>query len=150
MKKFYIFLIFTLAIKSMIVNANGLLMVRSKQVFPEAMLSLQTSIAEHGYRVIRVQRIDIGLTSMGYKTDKYRVVFVGKDDEFQYLINRYPLLAAYMPHKISIFAEGDTTILVTTNPAIYMEMVDDEKDKILFKRWESDIHSVFKDILNAE
>ena len=141
--------VFLLAL-SVSVDASDLIMVRSQQKFPEAMLTLQTSVSEHGYKISRVQRIDIGLTGMGYKTDKYRVVFVGKTDEFQYLINKYPTLAAYMPPKVSIFAEGDYTMLVTANPAIFASMVSDEKDKILFKRWESDIYSVFSDVRNAE
>lgn len=130
--------------------ADGLLMVRSKQDFPETMLTLQTSIKEHGYEVTRVQRIDIGLTGMGYNTDKYRVVFVGKKDEIPYLVNKYPVLAAFMPPQISIFAEQGETMLVTANPNIYAEMIDDEDDKILFKRWESDINSVFDDIRDAD
>ncbi|MCK5396597.1 MAG: DUF302 domain-containing protein, partial [Gammaproteobacteria bacterium] len=93
--------------------ASELLMVRTQQSFPEAMLTLQTSIREHGYQVSRVQRIDIGLTGMGYKTDKYRIVFVGKPKEIQYLVDKYPVLAAYMPPQISIFAEHDETVLVT-------------------------------------
>ncbi len=132
------------------VLASDLLMVRTQQGFPEAMLALQTSVKEHGYQVTRVQRIDIGLTGMGYKTDKYRVVFVGKPEEIQYLINKYPVLSAYMPPKVSIFAEHNETVLVTANPKIYADMIDDEDDKILFKRWESDIYSVFDDIRNAE
>ncbi len=129
--------------------ASDLLMVRTQQDFPEAMLTLQTSVREHGYKVTRVQRIDIGLTGMGYKTDKYRIVFVGKPEEIQYLINKYPVLAAYMPPKISIFAEHDETVLVTANPKIYADMIDVEADKIIFKRWESDIYSVFDDVRSA-
>ncbi len=134
---------------SMPVIADDLLMVRTQQTFPEAMLTLQTSVKEHGYDVTRVQRIDIGLTGMGYKTDKYRIVFVGKPKEIQYLINKYPVLAAYMPPQISIFAEHGETVLVTANPMIYAEMIDDEADKVLFKRWESDVYSVFDDIRAA-
>jgi uncharacterized protein (DUF302 family) len=129
--------------------ANDLLMVRTQQSFPEAMLTLQNSIREHGYEVTRVQRIDVGLTGMGYKTDKYRVVFVGKPKEILYLVDKYPVLAAYMPPQISIFAEGGETMLVTANPRIYADMIDDEADKVLFKRWESDVYSVFDDILDA-
>ena len=130
--------------------ASDLLMVRSQQSFPEAMLTLQTSIREHGYEITRVQRIDIGLTGMGYKTDKYRIVFVGKPKEIQYLVDKYPVLAAYMPPQISIFAESGETLLVTANPMIYADMIGDEKDKVLFKRWESDVYSVFDDIRDAE
>lgn len=129
--------------------ASDLLMVRTQQDFPEAMLTLQASIKEHGYNVLRVQRIDIGLTGMGYKTDKYRVVFVGKTKEIQYLVDKYPEMAAYMPPQISIFAEQGDTMLVTANPGVYADMIDDEADKIMFKRWESDVYSVFDDIRNA-
>lgn len=129
--------------------ASDLLMVRTQQTFPEAMLTLQTSIREHGYNITRVQRIDVGLTGMGYKTDKYRVVFVGKPKEIQYLVNRYPVLAAYMPPQISIFAEEGDTVFITANPIIYADMVDNEKDKVLFRRWESDVYSVFDDLRNA-
>jgi uncharacterized protein (DUF302 family) len=143
-------LIFMLCGFSSLLFADDMLMVRTKQTFPEAMLTLQTSIKEHGYAITRVQRIDIGLTGMGYKTDKYRVVFVGKPDEIQYLIDKYPLLAAYMPPQISIFAEQGDTVLVTANPMVYAEMITDDADKVLFQRWESDVYSVFDDIREAE
>lgn len=130
--------------------ASDLIMARSPLAFPEAMLSLQTSLKEHGYKVARVQRIDIGLTGMGYKTDKYRVVFVGKTDEIKYLVNKYPQMIPYMPPKVSIFAEGRDTVLVTANPQVFAQMIDDEKDRIIFDRWESDIYSVFDDFRNAE
>ena len=130
--------------------ATDLIMARSSLSFPEAMLNLQTSVKEHGYNVARVQRIDIGLTGMGYKTDKYRIVFVGKTDEIRYLINKYPQLIPYMPPKVSIFAEGEDTVLVTINPQTYAQMIDDKKDRYIFDRWESDIYSVFDDFRNAE
>jgi len=144
----YLTVFFFLCFSAPIVAAD-LLMVRTQQDFPEAMLTLQTSIRDHGYKVTRVQRIDVGLTGMGYKTDKYRVVFVGKPKEIQYLVNKYPVLAAYMPPQISIFAENDETVLVTANPMIYAEMITDEADKVLFRRWESDVYSVFDDMRNA-
>ena len=131
------------------VTASDLLMVRTQQSFPEAMLTLQTSIREHGYEITRVQRIDVGLTGMGYKTDKYRVVFVGKPEEIQHLVDKYPVLSAYMPPKISIFAEGGETVLVTINPMVYADMIDDEAGKVMFRRWESDVYSVFDDVRAA-
>ena len=87
--------------------AQEIIMTRSMQPFPETMLTLQESIRAHGYTVSRVQRIDIGLTGMGYKTDKYRIVFAGKPDEIRMLTEKAPQLIPYMPPKISIFAEGN-------------------------------------------
>ena len=132
------------------VFASDLIMARSHLSFSEAMTNLQVSLREHGYTVARVQRIDVGLTGMGYKTDMYRVVFVGKADEIKYIVNKYPQMIPYMPPKVAIFAEAGDTLLVTANPQVFAQMIDDEKDKIIFERWESDVYSVFDDFRNAE
>jgi uncharacterized protein (DUF302 family) len=121
-------------------------MIRSVLPFPEAMLALQESIAAHGYTVSRVQRIDVGLTGMGYKTDKYRIVFAGKIDEIRQLTAKSPELTPYLPPKVSIFAEGEQTILVTINPRIYAEIAGDAIDPVIFDRWESDLRSIFYDV----
>jgi uncharacterized protein (DUF302 family) len=126
--------------------AEEMIMVRSVLPFPEAMLALQESIAAHGYTVSRVQRIDIGLTGMGYKTDKYRVVFAGKIDEIRTLTAMSPELTPYLPPKVSIFAEGEQTVLVTINPRIYAEIAGDAIDPVIFDRWESDLRSIFYDV----
>ena len=127
-------------------QAEEIIMTRSVLAFPEAMLALQESIRAHGYTVSRVQRIDIGLTGMGYKTDKYRVVFAGKLEEIRQLTDKAPELTAYLPPKISIFAEGDQTVLVTLNPQLYAEIAGDAIDSIIFTHWESDLRSIFRDV----
>lgn len=129
--------------------AEEMIMIRSVLPFPEAMLALQESIAAHGYTVSRVQRIDVGLTGMGYKTDKYRVVFAGKIDEIRQLTSLSPELTPYLPPKVSIFAEGEQTILVTINPRIYAEIAGDAIDPVIFDRWESDLRSIFYDVSTA-
>jgi len=129
--------------------AEEMIMIRSVLPFPEAMLALQESIAAHGYTVSRVQRIDVGLTGMGYKTDKYRVVFAGKIDEIRELTALSPELTPYLPPKVSIFAEGEQTILVTINPKIYAEIAGDAIDPVIFDRWESDLRSIFYDVSTA-
>jgi uncharacterized protein (DUF302 family) len=129
--------------------AEEIIMTRSVLAFPEAMLALQESIRAHGYTVSRVQRIDIGLTGMGYKTDKYRVVFAGKIAEIRELTDKAPQLTAYLPPKISIFAEGEQTVLVTINPQLYADIAGDAIDPIIFSHWESDLRSIFHDVNTA-
>jgi len=126
--------------------AEDIVMTRSVLAFPEAMLALQESIRAHGYTVSRVQRIDIGLTGMGYKTDKYRIVFAGKIDEIRELTKKAPQLTAYLPPKVSIFAEGEQTVLVTINPRLYADIAGDAIDPIIFAHWESDLRSIFHDV----
>jgi len=146
LRNIFLFLLFI----STSASASDLIMARSPLSFSEAMTNFQVSLREHGYKVARVQRIDVGLTGMGYKTDLYRVVFLGKTDEIKYLINKYPQLIPYMPPKASIFAEGGDTVLVTANPSLLANMIDDEKDRVIFERWESDVYSVFEDFRKAE
>lgn len=131
------------------VAAEEIIMTRSTLPFPEAMLALQESIREHGYTVSRVQRIDVGLTGMGYKTDKYRIVFAGKIDEIREMTRRSPQLAAYLPPKISIFAENGHTVLVSMNPEIFAEIAGDAVDPVIFDRWSSDLRSIFHDVNTA-
>lgn len=131
------------------VHSSDLIMARSSLSFSESMTNLQVSLKEHGYTVTRVQRIDIGLTKKGYKTDKYRIVFLGKSEEIKYLVNKYPQMIPYMPPKVSIFAEGEDTLLVTANPQIFSQMVE-KKDKPIFEKWERDVYLVFDEFRNAE
>lgn len=114
-------------------QASELLTVRSSQNFEEAMSTLQATIVGHGYRVSRVQRVDIGLTSKGYKTDKYRIVFYGDPNEFDRLTAAYPQLIPYMPIPVAIFAEGDSTIVSAARPSLLAEFYPDPELKKVTK-----------------
>ena len=127
-------------------NAEDLLMSRSKQTFPEAMLALQSTIGEHGYTVSRVQRVDIGLTKSGYKTDKYRIVFFGKSSEINAIKFAEPQLIPYLPLKVAIFAEGQETMLVAANPVQYASFVRNKNIADILRRWENDLRSIFNDV----
>ena len=132
------------------VRAEEIVMARSALSFPETMLALQESIRDHGYTLSRVQRVDIGLTGMGYETDKYRIVFAGKPEEIRNLIKKAPQLIPYLPPKISIFAEEEQTILVTAHPKLYAEIAGDAVDPVIFERWASDLQSIFHDVRMAK
>lgn len=145
-RRFLFFLFFWALLYAPGAGAEEIIMVRSEQPFPETMLALQESIHDHGYTVTRVQRVDIGLTGMGYKTDKYRVVFAGKPEEIRKLIKQAPQLIPYLPPKISIFAEGEQTILVAANPKLYARIAGDKVDPVIFERWTNDLRSIFHDV----
>jgi len=126
--------------------ADELIMARSTEDFPETMLMLQNVIKKQGYIPSRVQRVDIGLTKSGYKTDKYRVVFFGKADEIKKISAQLPELIPYLPLKISIFAEDGQTILATLDPMSFDRMYPNSKLTPVFKRWANDINTMFNEI----
>ncbi len=130
--------------------AGDLYMVRSELSFPEAMSVLQAAIREQGYTVSRVQRVDIGLTRSGYKTDKYRVVFFGKTDEIEQISHKHIDLIPYVPLKIAIFAEEDDTILLASNFDHLRPFYPDSELQADFDRWEKDIQAILKKVQDAE
>ena len=137
------FLAYILLVVTTYGHTAHLNMVRVKQPFPETMLKLQEVIKEHGYKLSRVQRVDIGLTASGYQTDKYRVVFFARHDEFRWIIANHPELIPYLPLKIAIYAEGKDTIMVVYNPKILFQPKSG-KLKDIINRWEKDLESIFR------
>ena len=122
--------------------AEELIMVRTKQNFPEAMLKLQETIRDHNYTISRIQRIDIGLTKSGYETDKYRIVFFADKNEIATISDNYPHLIPQIPWKIAIFAEQQDTLLVTADPMQFSDKQHPDADKYLLK-WKKDIKKIF-------
>ena len=127
-----------------------LFMTRSSQAFPETMSLLQSVIASHGYTVSRVQHVDKGLTSSGFKTDTYRIVFFGNAEELHQLSEQHPELIPYLPLQIAIFAEADETVLVASNPQILAELYPEPRLRPLFKRWHDDMANIFLAMQNPD
>ena len=141
--------ILALFLNSSTIQAEGLLMVRTKQTFPEAMLKLQYSIKNLGYEISRVQRIDIGLTKSGYTTDKYRIVFFGKKEEIDFISRKYPHLTPYIPWKVAIFAEQQDTLIVATDPMQFSNKKHSGANKYLLA-WKNDLNKIMTTFRNSE
>jgi uncharacterized protein (DUF302 family) len=131
------------------VGADQLLMIRSSQPFPEAMLTLQSAISARGYKVTRVQNVDKGLSSTGYRTDNYKVVFYGKPEEVAQLAANHPELIPYLPLNVAIFAERDNTLLVTSRPGVLADFFPDPELKAVFMRWEKDLDEIVSEVQEA-
>ena len=130
-------------------QAEQLIMTRTKQNFPEAMLKLQDTINNFNYTVSRVQRIDIGLTKSGFATDKYRIVFFATEKEIKLISEKYPHLIPYIPWKIAIFAEQQDTLILTSNPMYLSDKKYPGADKYLLK-WKKDIEAILKIMQSSE
>lgn len=149
MKYKNIFISFCLFLYITTSQAEGLMMVRTKQSFPEAMLNLQETISKLDYKISRVQRIDIGLTASGYATDKYRIVFFANEKEVADISKKYPHLIPYIPWKIAIFAEQQDTLLVSADPMKFSNKKYPEADHYLSK-WKRDTKKIMDIIRESE
>ncbi len=129
--------------------ADELMMIRSEQTFPETMLKLQETINKMGYTISRVQRVDIGLSKSGYMTDKYRVVFFGRNNEITEITAKYPHLIPYIPWKIAIFAEQENTLLVTADPLRLLDKRYPGANRYLYQ-WKKDLEKIMHNMQKAE
>ena len=124
------------------VLADDLIIRRVGMTFPETMNALQSAIAEEGYKVSRVQRVDIGLTGSGYNTAEYRIVFFMRENIVHEMAVTHPELTPFLPLKVTIFAEGNETVLVTMNPIKLDEFFPELNMAMTFARWTVDVNRI--------
>jgi len=131
-------------------SAQGLLMARSNQMFPEAMTLLQAAITERGYTITRLQQVNENLAKMHYPSDMYRVVFFGKYAEIKAITAKHPDLIPYLPLSITIFAEGDQAVLVANHPHNLAALFPYPDLKPVFDRWESDFVKIMDEVREGQ
>ncbi len=143
-----LFLVLFLCSAAAYAEHQKLIMGRSVDAFPESMSALQEEIKKAGYVLSFVQRVDVGLTGMGFKTDKYRVVFFGKPEEIKELPEKYPELVPYMPLAIAIFAEEQETVLTAMSPDFLgpAYLKEHSELKVIFDRWKKDIETIIEGV----
>jgi uncharacterized protein (DUF302 family) len=129
--------------------AGDLMMARVNRMFPEAMALLQSAISERGYTVTRLQQVNENLQRRDFKSDMYRVVYFGKLDEVRQVTARNPELIPFLPLSITIFAEGDQTILVASHPQMLRQFFPDPGLKPYFDRWEKDVVAIMDEVREA-
>lgn len=126
--------------------ADGLLMARVNQPFPEAMTLLQSAISSRGYTITRLQQVNENLARREFKSDMYRVVYFSKLEEVRQVTAAHPELIPFLPLNITIFAEGDQAILVASHPQTLQKFFPDPALKPVFERWEKDIDSIMDEL----
>ena len=126
--------------------ADDLLMARVNRMFPEAMTLLQSAISSRGYTVTRLQQVNENLQRREFQSDMYRVVYFGKLEEVRRATAKNPDLIPFLPLNITIFAEGDQSILVASHPQMLQEFFPDPELKALFERWEKDMVEIMDEV----
>ncbi|MHB8535352.1 MAG: DUF302 domain-containing protein [Sulfuricaulis sp.] len=144
-----IFVCLALLLAAPMAHADELLMVRAERPFTDAINNLEIAIQDHGYQIAHIQRVDVGLASGGFKTAEYRLVFFGKPEEMREIEKRYPQLLPYLPLKIVIFAEGDSTLALAYNPAILQTFFKADALQPRLRHWEKDIREILDQFARA-
>lgn len=130
--------------------ADGLLMARTNNQFPESMTLLQSAISSHGYTITRLQEVNENLAKRHFASDMYRVVYFGKYDEIKQVTALHPELIPFLPLNITIFAEGDQAILVASHPRMLEAFFPDPVLKPVFERWGKDMEAIMDEVREAK
>ena len=130
--------------------ASDLLIARVNRMFPEAMTLLQSAISSRGNTVTRLQQVNENLQRREFQSDMYRVVYFGKHEEVRQATARNPQLIPFLPLNITIFAEGDETIMVASHPQMLREFFPDPELQPLFERWEKEMVEIMDEVREAE
>ena len=126
--------------------ADGLLMVRMDKSFPEAMALLQSAISSRGYTITRLQQVNENLERRAFKSDMYRVVYFGKHEEVRKVTAIEPRMIPFLPLNITIFAEGEQSILVASHPQTLAKFFPDPALKPVIDHWESDVEAIMDEL----
>ncbi len=146
MKPFSLLIALLFALLAVPAQADQLLIIRAPQAYPEAMATLQNAISKRGYKITRIQNIDVGITKTGHTIDYYKVVFYGKPEEVTQIIQEHPELIPYLPLSIVIFAEDTNTVVATNRPSVLAEFFPDPALKPMFMRWEDDLIKIMDEV----
>ena len=126
--------------------ADGLLMARMNQPFPEAMALLQSAVSSRGYTITRLQQVNENLARREFKSDMYRVVYFGKLEEVRQVTAAHPELIPFLPLNITIFAEGEQALLVASHPQTLQQFFPDPALKPVFDRWAKDMDDIMDEL----
>jgi len=132
------------------VQAENMIMARLSSNFNDSMILVKEKLNEYGYKIAHIQKCDGGLSDFGYKTDYYKSIFFGKFEEMRHLTQTHPEIIPFVPLKIAVMQEKETTLIVATNPVTLTEFFPDKSLQMQFWRWESDIRAIFDEVAKAD
>ena len=130
--------------------ADNLIMIRTPLQFDDAEKRLKDAVAEYGYTVLEVNPINLSLVAADFSAEQYRAISLESSVGTAELLDRHPMLASFLPLRIILFAEHETSVLVTLNPLYLKNYFTDEELAGFFWQWNRDLHQILLTVQQAE
>ncbi len=131
-------IIIALFVVCILVACDKIESAQTRNDFTDVMLDLQTNIQAKGYKVSRVQQVDVGMKKSGYTIAEYRVVFFARPDEVKTILEKYPEFASFLPLSITIYKDGDITRLAGMPFVLPRSGASTQDLKTMIETWEKD------------
>lgn len=117
----------------------------SKQAnYSDAINDLSGVIEYHNYRLIKIQPVDEGLLSRGYRVLDYKILFFGNERQVKKIIETTPQASVLLPMRIILYREGDKVIASTPNMRLWKRTFSSNLQPML-ERWDKDVRAIMTD-----
>lgn len=124
---------------SLLTACKEIEITQSENDFPDTMSQVQTSLADKGYSIIRIQALDQGLGMAGYKINRYRIIFFGKAKDFKAIQSSHPGFTVFLPLSITVYEDKGKIFLQSMPFAAMKDLALDQKQAAMVLRWHDDI-----------
>lgn len=126
------------------------LLVRTSYSFDQAIDTAEQHLINKGYTVVFTQKCDNALGHYQYATDSYRVLMFSKLDFSRQWLPKYPEIAAFLPLRLAVFAEGDDTMLASYHPMDIAKGLNTPELNPFFEQWAQDIEAIMQTMNQAK
>lgn len=116
----------------------GLIEAHCAAPFPEAMAWLQQVVQRQGYTVMQVQPVSEALSHRGYAGQDFKVVFIGRGDDFKQVQKDYPQLMPFLPLSLTL-ADVENGARLSLMPPTASGLSPPPTVRRLMQRWRSDL-----------
>jgi len=100
---------------------KNIIVVESSKSIDEACTALEKAVAEHRFGILHVHNVRETLAKKGVPFDReVRIFDVCHPQRAKQVLENNPLMSAALPCAISVFSEGDRTIIAFIRPTVML------------------------------
>ncbi|MEJ2362203.1 MAG: DUF302 domain-containing protein [Gammaproteobacteria bacterium] len=117
----------------------------SKQAnYHDALNELSEVIGFHDYKLIKIQPIDKGLRSRGYRVLDYKVLFFSNEQQVNDILAANPRASALLPMRIILYKNGNKVIASTPNMRLWKSTFGKNLQPML-EQWDKNVRAIMTD-----
>lgn len=121
--------------------------VAKQASYHDAINDLSEVIGFHDYKLIKIQPVDDGLRSRGYRVPGYKVFFFGNEQQVNAILAVDPRASALLPMRIILYKEGNKVIASTPNMRLWKSTFG-KKLQPMLEQWDRNVRAIMTDFAN--
>lgn len=120
--------------------------VSKRAGYNQALNDMTEAIEFHNYTLIKIQPVDEGLRSRGYRSLNYKVLFFGSQKQVNSILAKNPQASVLLPMRIILYKKGNKVIASTPNMRMWKSVFGKNMQPML-ERWDKNVRAIMTDFL---